>query len=292
MNTDNSNYKKKNLSRWKKLFFEDLEENEKDLSKRIVISIRGILLFFAIVWVASGAIVYYVIPDWANRGTFGDMFGAVNALFSAFAFGGLIYTILIQRYELTLQRRELQLQRLEVKRNGDQLEEQKKIMAQQSFENTFFKLIELHHQIINSINATLLEGAYPRRELFERIRVDIEEEIKFTQSREVYFAKISYIVELYDVHINHYLSNVTSIYKMIEHHAESSQQAARDTPYTMIMYNQLSKDEKFILFYLGSNVVGMRHILLNEDYFRFYELELMHTVHYEWLKEDFEERGR
>jgi len=41
--------------------------------------------------------------------TFGDMFGAVNTLFSGLAFAGLIYAILLQRSELELQRKELEL---------------------------------------------------------------------------------------------------------------------------------------------------------------------------------------
>ncbi|MDR6554663.1 hypothetical protein [Paenibacillus qinlingensis] len=43
-----------------------------------------------------------------KRGTFGDMFGAVNSLFSGLAFAGIIYTIYLQRKELTLQREEIQ----------------------------------------------------------------------------------------------------------------------------------------------------------------------------------------
>lgn len=53
------------------------------------------------------------------RGTFGDMFGGVNALFSGLAFGGIIITILLQRKELSLQREELKESRAELKRAAD-----------------------------------------------------------------------------------------------------------------------------------------------------------------------------
>lgn len=53
------------------------------------------------------------------RGTFGDMFGGVNALFSGLAFGGIIITILLQRKELSLQRAELVESRAELKRAAD-----------------------------------------------------------------------------------------------------------------------------------------------------------------------------
>lgn len=47
------------------------------------------------------------IDDPNKRGTFGDQFGAVNALFSGLAFAGLIYTIILQRRDLELQRNDL-----------------------------------------------------------------------------------------------------------------------------------------------------------------------------------------
>lgn len=64
------------------------------------------------VWALSG----YLLHANTDRGTFGDMFGAVNALFSGLAFAGIIYTILLQRRELELQREELRATRGEMAR--------------------------------------------------------------------------------------------------------------------------------------------------------------------------------
>ena len=50
-----------------------------------------------------------------DRGTFGDMFGFANAFFSALAFAGVIYAILLQQNELKLQRIELRYTREELK---------------------------------------------------------------------------------------------------------------------------------------------------------------------------------
>lgn len=55
------------------------------------------------------------------RGTFGDQFGAVNALFSGLAFAGLIYTIILQRHDLKLQRRDLHYQRRDLELNRKEL---------------------------------------------------------------------------------------------------------------------------------------------------------------------------
>ncbi len=55
------------------------------------------------------------------RGTFGDMFGAVNALFTGLAFACVFYTILQQREDLKLQQRNLDLQRKDLELQRDEL---------------------------------------------------------------------------------------------------------------------------------------------------------------------------
>lgn len=70
-----------------------------------------------------GVAVYLMLPDWPTRGQFGDVFGAVNALFSGLAFAGLIYAILLQREDLALQRTELELTRQELKRSASAQEQ-------------------------------------------------------------------------------------------------------------------------------------------------------------------------
>ncbi|MEM7082233.1 MAG: hypothetical protein AAF465_05825 [Pseudomonadota bacterium] len=50
----------------------------------------------------------------SSPGTVGDMFGAVNALFSGLAFAFVIYAIVLQQEDLKLQRRELELTRKEL----------------------------------------------------------------------------------------------------------------------------------------------------------------------------------
>jgi hypothetical protein len=49
-----------------------------------------------VLWAGCGLLLYS-LPD---RGTFGDMFGAVNALFSGLAFAGVIYALLLQHEEI------------------------------------------------------------------------------------------------------------------------------------------------------------------------------------------------
>jgi len=73
-----------------------------------IILLQGLIAF----------VIYKSFPDWTSRGQFGDVFGAVNALFSGLAFAGLIYAILLQREDLALQRKELELTRIELQRSA------------------------------------------------------------------------------------------------------------------------------------------------------------------------------
>lgn len=77
---------------------------------------------------------------------FGDSFGAVNALISAFAFAGMIVTFVLQRYELGMQRQELEAQR-------EEFSTQNETLRLQRFENTFFNMMELQQSIVNDLYA-------------------------------------------------------------------------------------------------------------------------------------------
>jgi hypothetical protein len=88
-------------------------------------------ILIAIVWVLSYFIVKHFIPAENDRGTFGDTFGAINSLFSGLALAGIIYTILLQRKELSLQRLELIETRRELKRSADVQEKSEKALTDQ-----------------------------------------------------------------------------------------------------------------------------------------------------------------
>ncbi len=104
-----------------------------------------------ILWAGSGVLLWPL----KNRGEFGDMFGAINALFSGLAFAGLIATLHYQRKELALQRRELALQRKEIRasrrvmRKQEQaLSSQADTLALQRFEATLMSLLDCHSSAV------------------------------------------------------------------------------------------------------------------------------------------------
>ena len=90
------------------------------------------ILFGAVVGaqVLIGIVAYFSFDQWATRGAFGDMFGAVNTLFSGLAFCGVIYAIILQSQELKLQREELELTRTELAKSAQAQQDQAKQMQQ------------------------------------------------------------------------------------------------------------------------------------------------------------------
>lgn len=60
--------------------------------KKIVVVMISILAITSIYFI----MVNFFIEGWTERGQFGDMFGALNAVFSGFALVGVIYTVYLQ----------------------------------------------------------------------------------------------------------------------------------------------------------------------------------------------------
>ncbi len=127
-----------------------MKNNSKDNKKieqpnyKIWMSIGFILIL--IILIGYGL----VVMEYKERGSFGDMFGAINALFSGAAFVGIIISMRMQSDELSLQRDELAQTREVLNDQKKQLEQQQQEMAlqnetmrKQQFENTFFSLVDL-----------------------------------------------------------------------------------------------------------------------------------------------------
>jgi hypothetical protein len=93
------------------------------MKKNYGVTVAIAVLTILLVQICVGLTVYFLLPDWPTRGQFGDLFGAVNALFSGLAFAGLIYAILLQREDLELQRKELEMTRQELKRSASAQEQ-------------------------------------------------------------------------------------------------------------------------------------------------------------------------
>lgn len=103
----------------------------------------GVILVVLVLWVST----LFLIGPSEHRGTFGDMFGATNALFSGLAFAGLIYAILLQREELSLQRQELAETRQELRGQKEALEAQLETQLRPLVQ----VYIEVHREILMTL---------------------------------------------------------------------------------------------------------------------------------------------
>ena len=86
--------------------------------------------------------VYTAFDTWDKRGQFGDMFGAMNAIFSGLAFAAIIYTIQLQRKELSLQRLELELTRDELQKTADATERNAKMQVYNNLVQAYTTILD------------------------------------------------------------------------------------------------------------------------------------------------------
>ncbi|MEL6560272.1 MAG: putative phage abortive infection protein [Bacteroidota bacterium] len=138
------------------------ESNTKDILLGVLLFVLVVLLWYFSWQFIDKSIISTddTLTDTETKGLFGDKFGAVNALFSALAFAGIIFTIFLQKRELKLQREELEETRGEFIKQNETLKKQR-------FENTFFQLLSLHNDIVDKLRIKAIDGeTYEKREFF------------------------------------------------------------------------------------------------------------------------------
>ena len=139
----------------------------------IILSV-GVVGLFALSWWW----LTVTINNPEKQAQFGGQFGAVNALFSGLAFAGLIFTIILQKKELSLQREELTETRAELRGQKEQMEEQNKTLQIQRFESTFFHMLELHQQNVCEISVGNDHGRLAFNRFFEILRARYQAVVK------------------------------------------------------------------------------------------------------------------
>ncbi|MEY9096262.1 hypothetical protein [Paenibacillus sp. RC84] len=266
-------------------------ENQPDTAPNGRIIRFGLLMTIPIVlWLLTGIITivsYLGVPD--SPGTFGDMFGSVNALFSGMALAGIVYTIFIQKKEFQLQREELKLQREESKLTRE-------VFITQRFETTFFNLINLHHDIVKSLSIkipapvnhhiTKFTIEQERREfdgryVFEKIALDIIKEHKKPENLQDALNLV--FKDNYYVLLAPYLRNLRRIAEII--YSEESLKGTKDE-YIKTLQSQISFFEQQVIAYfmlwvgkdretehLNYTIEYKRNIFIyEEDYTKFSEI--------------------
>lgn len=169
-----------------------------------------LLLIVVIVWLISIYFLEWRIDDPTNRGTFGDSFGGVNSLFSGLALGGIIYTIFLQKKELSLQREEL-------KETREEFKIQNETLRLQRFENTFFNLLTLHHQIVDSIDLDVEKEKNERgKSNIRRMAERLEYERVVLRGRDVFKEKYGSLIEALNNNSTDFSSSYLKVYESVQ----------------------------------------------------------------------------
>ena len=233
-------------------------ENKNYKKIAIIVCISTLVL-----WALSFFLLFW---DTNCRGTFGDMFGAVNALFSGLAFSGLIVTLIMQHEELGLQRKELAQTNEELAAQREEFEAQTKTMKIQRFENTLFNMLSLQHDIVNSLYYLPKDGADHTPESKVRYVFDVFYNTKITRFQYGHEGNVYGIKGLIRVentpdayrHVkeisifDNYFRHLYRIFKYIETSPLIDETERYD--YACIVRAQLSDYELLMLFYNALNV--------------------------------------
>lgn len=229
-------------------------------------TIKLISLSFIIVgglWVSSWYLIISndVLNSWSNRGTFGDMFGAINSLFSGLAFALLIVALYLQKEELEETRKELKGQK-------EQLIKQNENLYQQRFENTFFHLLNFLNDFINSIDVPLFGKDSKGRNSFERFYhkltgqfANVRNKPEFETFEKKIKASYSSLLSEYKNHLGTYFNNIYNILELID-----KSDISNKSYYSNILRSQLSTYEVILLFYHSIGEDGIQIIDLVREY--------------------------
>ncbi len=251
----------KKFKKWKRKVSKRYHRFVEDLKWPSIASLFTFLCILLLVggmWVAGAwLLLNYVYKEGhQDAGLLGDTFGVLNSFFSAFAFAGLIYSILLQRTELRETRQEFK--------------DQNTTLRLQRFENTFFNLLSSRNVLLNSLSGSyrnfenkdisyangrdLIKCAV--HELQERTKqfdLNLLKPISEGDSTFVNMIKM-YVLAIKSIssHLDLYLSNLSSILKFVMKTDLLNDEFWTRELYFSIIRAELSIEErKFIYYYMS-----------------------------------------
>ncbi|NVK53521.1 MAG: hypothetical protein HWD85_11350 [Flavobacteriaceae bacterium] len=148
-------------------------ESQNTKSKLLV----TLIVLVIIIWVLSAVFIIYFLDNWSDRGTFGDLFGAINGLFSGLAFAGLLYTIVLQKQDLEMQRNEMLMNRTELKKSAKAQEKSEKALKDQVEQMKITSKLNALNTIINYYNIQIT-ATHHTEEVILKFREKRREAIK------------------------------------------------------------------------------------------------------------------
>ncbi len=226
----------------------------------------------------------------SSRGLFGDSWGGVNAIISAFAFAGVIVTLFLQNRDLNLQRKEMARQR-------EEFEKENETLKYQRFENLFYNMLNLQQEIVAGLKFEYMEdetvlvpsgtdnmpiqekrkvlrsvnGREVFRFTFEEAEIGISEKDQFGQERFVRgyrnFLKrkgiIAYDTTWIPTYYDHYFRHLYKIIQFVDNQRFKYEEAYM---YISLLRGTLSRYELVWIYYNALNPSFKKFKKLIEKY--------------------------
>lgn len=246
------------------------------LSKAIILYLNRCKLFIILCCICSGAFItiqYYLWNNVSKPNEFGDAAGFINGWFSALAFAGVIYAIILQKKDLELQKEELSHTRKELEGQKAEFKIQNETLRRQRFENTFFNLMQQQLLISDNISISYteydnsIESISNKRELKGRevFKATFEDVPQSYDGKQTSIAGMRGILEQYNfasyansltpTYFDHYFRHLYRILKYID--KTDLIQDVDKYEYAAILRSQLSRYELIWLYYNGLSEYGI-----------------------------------
>ncbi|HYG03029.1 MAG TPA: hypothetical protein VD927_11335 [Chryseosolibacter sp.] len=226
------------------------------------------LIFVLVVglWVLCGWLVTTQLTEantdasaWQIRGQFGDMFGAVNALFSGLAFGAIVITLVMQRQDMALQeqaiidsQQQLIVQNTAIEKQHREIRLQNINAKRLRFERMFFDMISIHFEIVSRLDMGYdnITGVKVFTEILSGYQSQIyqlQDGIEYNSTRYDDFKQAFSSIEMLHLPLlSSYFQSLIAIYSILK---QRKLKAKAEQRYLSILHNYISLDERKFLFY-------------------------------------------
>ena len=235
-----------------------------------------------VLWIVALVVPYLLFRDWPKQGEFGDTFGSVNALFSGFAFLGVLLALHLQRRDLRLQsealkaqKDELELTRAEIRGQKEEMLLQRETMQKQQFEATFFKLLDHFNVYVGEMNAGDIKHPSTGLEMFRSFRNGLLFYYNEAYKRSIQTpTPVSSLSATAWADFIHSKSALVDPYVRLLHrvlnYADNNAPRGEDM-YIHIVRDSLTKDELVLLFFAGvsGSFGGLKELIERYGLLRF-----------------------
>ncbi|MBI5470976.1 MAG: putative phage abortive infection protein [Ignavibacteriae bacterium] len=216
-----------------------------------------------------GVYVYVFQAEFKLAGLGDYLGGSVASLWSLAGLFLIYLAFLGQRLQLLGQQEELILNRQELQATRREFEQQNATLRKQNFENTFFHLLKLHQDNVQSLRVPSLGQNYVGQAAFKGLYHQFATHHKSANvpdadghKKKILTAYRNFFAA-YQSEVGHYFRGLYNIIKIIN---LSELTDGEKRIYANLVRAQLSSDELLLLFYNCLSEVGEKFYPLAEEY--------------------------